>query len=254
MKQPGFTTAATGGFGDAHNTWSWSMEWFNNMLYVGTGRDVSCVTSATAMLELGIPSLYPPSIGDCTPDYHALPLQAEIWQYNPATNIWTRVYQSPNSLSTVGNNGDTVATARDIGFRSLTLVTEPGGVQALYAGGVTSGEMFECPPQMTTGCTAQGSWPPPRILRTTDGVTWTPIPQNGTLTTVAGSSVWTPAAGAFLGSLTATAAMAPPAVRIAPAPQRIRTIAFARRGNYRLAGNRIASCFCKWEIFRAWAG
>ena len=97
-----------------------------------------------------------------------------------------------------------MATARDIGFRSLTQVTEPGGVAALYAGGVTSGEIFEChPPSITTGCTAQGSWPPPRILRTTDGVTWTPIAQNGTLTTVAGSSVWTPAPGAFLGALTA---------------------------------------------------
>jgi hypothetical protein len=206
MQQPGFANVATGGFGDLHNSWSWSMAWFNNMLYVGTGREVYCVTSATAFIELGLSGLYPPAIGDCTPDYHYLPLQAEIWQYNPATNIWTRVYQSPNSLSTVANNGSIVATAQDIGYRSLTLVTEPGNppVQALYAGGVTSGEMFEChPAPHNTGCTPQGSWPPPRILRTTDGVNWAPIPQNGTLTTVAGSSVWTPAPGAFLGSLTA---------------------------------------------------
>ena len=206
MEQPGFKNVSTGGFGDSHNTWSWSMAWFNNMLYVGTGRLVSCVTSATAAIELGISSLYPPSIGDCTADYHDLPLQAEIWQYNPATNIWTRVYQSPNSLSTVDNHGNIVATAQDIGYRSLTVVTEPGGQQALYAGAVTSGEMFEChPPTHTTGCTAQGSWPPPRILRSTTGApgSWTPIPENGTLTTVSGSSTWTPVPGAFLGSLTA---------------------------------------------------
>jgi hypothetical protein len=206
MEQPGFTNVATGGFGDQHNSWSWSMAWFNSMLYVGTGREVYCVTSATAFIELGLAGLYPPSIGDCTPDYHYLPLQAEIWQYNPLTNIWTRVYQSPNALSTVANNGSIVATAQDIGYRSLTPVIEPGNppVNALYAGGVTSGEMFEChPPAFTTGCTPQGSWPPPRILRTTDGVHWAPIPQNGTLTTVAGSSVWTPTPGAFLGSLTA---------------------------------------------------
>ena len=54
MEQPGFTTASAGGFGDPHNTWSWSMAWFNNMLYVGTGRVVSCVTSATASIQLGI--------------------------------------------------------------------------------------------------------------------------------------------------------------------------------------------------------
>jgi hypothetical protein len=190
MQQPGVTTVATGGFGDAHNTWSWSMAWFNNMLYVGTGREVACVTAATSEIQEGIPTLYPPSIGDCTPDYHYLPLQAEIWQYNPATNIWTRVFQSPNSLTTTAKNGSTVATARDIGFRSLTLVTEPGGVQALYAGGVTSGEIFEChPPTVTTGCATQGTWAPPRILRSTTGAlgSWQPLPQDP---------------GTFLGNLT----------------------------------------------------
>ena len=205
MEQPGIQNVATGGFGDQHNSWSWSMSWFQNNLYVGTGREVYCVTSATALIQLDLAGLYPPAIGDCTPDYHYLPLRAEIWQYNPATNIWTRVYQSPNTLSTVATDGSIVATAQDIGYRSLTLVTEPGNppVQALYAGGVTSGELFEChPPNITTGCTPQGSWPPPRILRTTDGVTWTPIPENGTLSNASGSSVWTPKPGAFLGALT----------------------------------------------------
>jgi hypothetical protein len=215
-QQPGVNRVATGGFGDQHNNWAWSMSWFNNMLYVGTGRETACVTSATSAIQLGIPSLYPPATGDCTPDYHYLPLTAEIWQYNPATNIWKLVFQSPNSLSTVDSTGKTVATARDIGFRGLTIVNEPGGVTALYAGGVTSGELFEChPPNITTACTPQGSWPPPRILRSTDGVTWNPLPQNGTLTTVAGSSVWTPAQcgtqPCFLGSLTASGTYTQPA-------------------------------------------
>ncbi len=207
-EQPGFTQVNVGGFGDIHNTWAWSMAWFKNMLYVGTGREPYCVTAATSYIQIGAAGLYPPTEGDCTLDFHDLPLQAEIWQYNPATNIWTMVFQSENSLSTVDNTGKTVSTARDIGFRGLTIVNEPGGVQALYAGGVTSGEMFEClPPLFTTNCTPQGSWPPPRILRSVDGVTWAPVPQNGTLTTVNGSSVWTPAqcggSPCFLGSLTA---------------------------------------------------
>lgn len=217
-EQPGVTRVATGGFGDQNNNWSWSMAWFNNNLYVGTGREPACVTAATSAIQIGSSSLYPPATGSCAPDYHNLSLQAEIWQYNPATNIWTMVFQSPNSLSTVTSAGSTVATARDIGFRGLTLVTEPGcsGPCAIYAGGVTSGEIFEChPPTITTGCTPQGSWPPPRILRSTDGVTWNPIPQNGTLTTVSGSSAWTPAqcgsAPCFLGSLTATGTYASPA-------------------------------------------
>jgi hypothetical protein len=211
MEQPGFANVATGGFGDQHNSWSWSMAWFNNMLYVGTGREVYCVTSATAYIQLGLSGLYPPAIGDCTPDYHDLPLQAEIWQYNPATNIWTRVYQSPNTLSTIDNGGNRVATAMDIGYRSLTVVTEPaippaGPVNALYAGGVTSGELFEChPPIVATGCSPQGSWPPPRILRTIDGVTWTPVYESGSFSNTSGTSVWTPGPppNNFLGSLTA---------------------------------------------------
>lgn len=205
-QQSGFTRVSTNGFGNQHNTWSWAMAWFKNMLYVGVGRETYCVTSATTAIQLGIPSLYPPALGDCTPDYHDLPLQAEIWQYNPATNVWARVYQSPNSLSTVETAGRTIVTAREIGFRGLTVVNEPGGVTALYAGSVTSGELFECQPETTTPCTPQGSWPPPRILRTTDGVTWNPIPQNGALTTVNGMSVWTPgtcgSGPCFLGSLT----------------------------------------------------
>ena len=71
------------------------------------------------------------------------------------------------------------------------------------------------PPHITTNCTPQGSWPPPRILRSTDGVTWAPVPQNGTLTTVSGSSVWTPAqcggSPCFLGSLTANGTYTMPA-------------------------------------------
>ncbi len=211
-EQPGFNRVATAGFGDQHNNWSWSMAWFNGMLYVGTGREPNCVTSATSAIQLQSPSLYPPSIGDCTPDYHDLPLQAEIWQYNPATNLWTNVFESENSLTTIDNSGNQVSTARDIGFRGLTLATEPGcsGPCAIYAGGVTSGEIFEChPPNITTGCVPQGSFPPPRILRSTNGVNWSPLYQNGTLSTVQGQgSVWTPCTNTtqtcFLGSLTST--------------------------------------------------
>jgi hypothetical protein len=68
-QQPGFSRVATGGFGDQNNAWSWSMAWFtppgaaNGMLYVGTGRDPNCVTSATSAIQLASPSLYPPTLG-----------------------------------------------------------------------------------------------------------------------------------------------------------------------------------------------
>src|ERR1035438_1352298 len=185
-QQPGFNRVATNGFGDAANTEAWSMAWFNGQLYVGTGRDVYCVTWADAAVQSGLPNLYPPAIGDCNPDYHLLALRAEIWQYTPQTNIWVRVFQSPNSLTTTSNTGATVATAREMGVRSLTVVNEPGGVVALYAGTVTSA------PMMTNH--ALGAWPPPRILRSTDGVTWNPLPQDpgtflGDLSTASESDV-----------------------------------------------------------------
>ena len=183
--QPGLARIATNGFGDQANTEAWSMAWFNGQLYVGTGREVYCVTSADAAILAGLPGLYPPAIGTCAADYHHLPLQAEIWQYTPATNTWLRVFQSPNSLTTTDNTGATVATAREMGIRSLTVVAEPGGVTALYAGTVTSGELFELNHTV-------GGWPPPRILRSTDGVTWTQLPQDpgtflGNIATAAGS-------------------------------------------------------------------
>jgi len=175
--QPGLTRVATNGFGDQGNTEAWSMAWFNNQLYVGTGREVFCVTSADAAIKAGLPGLYPPAIGkpprgSCVADYHHLPLQAEIWQYTPGTNTWVRVFQSPNNIQITDNAGKPVMTAREMGVRSLTVVQEPGGVTALYAGTVTTGALFE--PNGTVG-----TWPyPPRILRSLDGVTWTPLPQD----------------------------------------------------------------------------
>lgn len=215
--QPGFAKIATGGFGNQHNTWAWTMAWFKGQLYVGTGREVYCVTSATSAVQLGIPGLYPPAIGDCTPDYHNLPLQAEIWQYTPSTNAWVRVFQSPNSLSTTDNKGNPVATARDIGFRSLSLVTEPGNVQALYAGGVTSGEMFQT--------ASTGSWAPPRIIRSVDGVNWAPLPQDP---------------GTFLGDLTLNGTSQYPNFSIRSG-QQLNGILFLQVGDYPGVGRVIAS-------------
>lgn len=178
-QQPGAQMVSTAGFGDGHNTWAWSMQWFKGKLYVGTGREIACVTTATAMLQTGLP-LYPPNNSNCPADYHHLPLQAEIWQYTPATRIWVRVYQSPNAIPIVDSTGAPMMTALDIGYRGMTVVTEPDGTQALYVGAVTSASLFA--PQSN-----HAAWPPPRILRY-DGVhPWAPLPQT---------------AGTFLGNLT----------------------------------------------------
>ena len=195
-EQPGFSMLSNGGFGDEHNTWAWSMQWYKGKLYVGTGREISCVSAVDAALLTGLP-LYPPPNYNCPADYHHLALQAEIWQYTPTTHTWVRVFQSPNSLETTDNNGNTVMTARDIGFRGMTVVNEPDGTQALYAGGVTSGAMF-------APVSDHGQWAPPRVLRSVDGVNWAPLPQDP---------------GTFLGSLSLNGTQVHPIYSIRAATQ-----------------------------------
>ena len=164
------------GFGDASNTWTWSMKWFQGRLYVGTGREITCATLLTSDMQQGT-STYPIAAlgGGCPTDVatFARSLAAEIWRYDPGTKQWERVFKSPENILLMADpDGLPIFTARDIGFRGMTTFTEPGGTEALYVGGVTSGSMFDRLPQFATR-----GYPPPRILRSTDGENWSPIPQ-----------------------------------------------------------------------------
>jgi len=163
--------------GNPYTTMIWSAKWFNNALYVGTGSSEPCITMLTSDVRTGT-STYPAAVlaNLCPPELTlAENLAAEIWRYVPTTGTWTRVYQSPSTVPiSIVVNGVTqnLNTALDIGYRGMAVYTEQDGTQALYVGTVTSGSCFEPMPFPTNG------YPPPRILRTTDGVTWTPIPQD----------------------------------------------------------------------------
>jgi pimeloyl-ACP methyl ester carboxylesterase len=175
-----FNRIAAGGFsefgGSAHNTWIWSAKWFKGELYVGTGREVMCVSMLISDANTGT-KLYPLEIlsGHC-PDYLTFTqsLGAEIWRYTPDTGQWTRVFKSPDTIPVAFDEegNPTLFTARDIGFRGMTVFTEQDGMEALYVGGVTSGGVFDPFPFGPKG------YPPPRLLRTTDGTNWTPVPQD----------------------------------------------------------------------------
>ncbi len=178
------TVAAPQGFGDRQNTKAWAMIWWKNNLYVGTDRAMTCVNDATAVYQKVPGAVYPDPDPDvsCTPSPNDLPLQAEIWRWTPpptcvpgaSSNCWVRVFQSPNDIPIPNAPGKFVA--RDIGFRTITAFTEADGTEALYIGGLDSR-------------TFHGkNMPPPRILRSTDGLNWNPIPQ---------------AAGTFFGNTTA---------------------------------------------------
>jgi hypothetical protein len=192
-----FKQAAPRGFGDRNNSWAHSMAWWHDHLYVGTNREAVCVSEFAiwfaAAINLGVDFAnaylpYPPSDPNlsCAPGGTDLSLQAEIWRWTPSDNTWMRVFQSPLEVDNPGPGGPKPAPPQvmwqgkklpyEDSFRGLAPFTEPDGTEALYAFGVTTGIIWN-----------GDKLPLPRILRSTDGVTFTPVPQ-------------TP--GTFLGTLT----------------------------------------------------
>ena len=160
-----FMQVAPQGFGDRDNSWTWSMQWWNGHLYVGTNRAWHCaeVASFHNIFPQTIP--YPPDDPDvdCPEDIEDISTQAEIWRWTPETDTWTRVYQSPADLQLPSGK----FISRDIGFRGITVFREANGTEALYVTGVS-------PKFIGYGV----ELPPPRILRSTDGVNFTPLPQD----------------------------------------------------------------------------
>ena len=159
-----FFKAAPQGFGDRHNSMAWSMQWWKGRLYVGTIRSYGCFERAIQAVYFPWMT-YPPMDPEmeCAPTPQDLPLQAEIWCWTPEIDTWERVFQSPNDVEIPGYPGKYVA--RDIGFRDMIIFTEPDGTEALYVAGF-------CSRDFNPGV------PIPRILRSTDGVTFEPIPQD----------------------------------------------------------------------------
>jgi hypothetical protein len=140
------------------------MAWFRGKLYVGTGRNIQCVERAAVdfyFLELDLYTTQIDPHVDCPPTPQDLALQAEMWAYTPEAQQWERVFQSPQ-IPIPGHPGKLVAF--DIGFRGMVVFREPDGTEALYVAGVTAGEYT---PEL----------PPPRILRSTDGLTFEPLLQ-----------------------------------------------------------------------------
>ena len=166
-----FQKIAAGGFGDTHNTWVWSMEWFQGKLYVGTGREIQCVSLRTADVQTGS-NIYPLATmaGDCPEGAELYDnLGAEIWRYDPSAQSWERVYKSSNSVAAVVD-GQPLTIPSEIGFRGMTRFVERDGTEALYVGGVTAGSILKMGEQLLPDIQ------PPRLLRSVDGVTFEPVP------------------------------------------------------------------------------
>jgi hypothetical protein len=150
---------AQDGFGDARNSYAWSMAWFKGALYVGTARSAMCVENATIDYYLPAAGFYlqEPSPGvSCPPAIHQADLRAEIWRYEPDTGRWMRVYRSPR-VPNPRAPGQLVA--RDIGYRGMLVRSERRARKALYVASLSPDEFI---PELRKPR-------PPRILRTTDG-------------------------------------------------------------------------------------
>ncbi len=117
-----FPNLPSTGLGGPDNTYSWSMAWFNNQIWVGTNRDALGGTDLTARANAG---------------------PAEIWRYTPSTidwglsGIWQRIYQSPNVSRLISYaSGGTIPTnmPRDAGYRNMTVCNAggTGTTQRLY--------------------------------------------------------------------------------------------------------------------------
>ncbi|MFW6195615.1 MAG: hypothetical protein ACOC5M_03725, partial [Chloroflexota bacterium] len=161
-----FELAAEQGFGDRHNSVAWSMSWYKDKLYVGTNRAWLCWSFASfEQLAPALEYLYPPRESDveCTEEQEDLPLRAEIWSWDPSTDEWDRVYQSPEVVTLPDNPDKQIA--REIAFRTMGVFEEEDGTEALYVGSTNARSFLG------------EDLPPPTILRTTDGENFEPIPQ-----------------------------------------------------------------------------
>lgn len=176
-----FFEAAPQGLGNRENMWAWGMIWWNDHLYVGTSRNFDCADSlAQARNSFGI-IVYPPPDPDlnCPEDPLTLDMRAEVWRYYPPANQWEQVYQSPvatvNKYTALGGSptNPVIVTvpisptnvAVDLGYRGMAVFTEPDGTEALYVTAISTGFIG-----YDVGA--------PRILRSTDGVHFAPLPRD----------------------------------------------------------------------------
>ncbi len=170
---PPIQVLAYDGFGTPNNDYAWSMAWFDNKLYVGTARSEGCVEGATEVFYYPTePFLYStqPTPGEtCPANEYQIDLQAQIWSFEPSDGVWTPLYNSPQDIPNPLSPGNYVA--QDIGFRGMAVYDG-----ALYVGDVTPDEYI---PELAHVI-------PPRILRTTDGVNFTPIPAPASIDTYLG--------------------------------------------------------------------
>ncbi len=111
-----FRKICDNGFGNGTNAYAYSMVWFQDHLYVGTGR------ANLMLLKYGMQFLhmdqwpvevpYPPY----TPEFEQNYARGEIWRYSPISGVWQRVYQAP-----MIRGDDGLEYSRHLGYRCMVV-------------------------------------------------------------------------------------------------------------------------------------
>ena len=148
LEEDDFTRISVGGFGDPMNNYAWSMAYFKDDLYVGTGRNIP-YSLGLALKEAGIipedtelPYLTHPRGTPGDPEW-AEDMSGEIWRYH--SGQWTRVHKATTFVTLYGTYPE------GIGYRIMT--TFEG---AIYAGvGAGYGSIL--------------------LIMSTDGENWLPV-------------------------------------------------------------------------------
>jgi len=150
-----FRKISCNGFGDPLNAYPHSMSWFKDHLYVGTTRANLHLLWFTMGENVNRFAIWPVEHPDNPYD---LDLRAQVWRFDPRQDEWRQVYLSPLLMGTEG-----FEVPLSIGFRGITVFQgrrdpEP----ALY---------------LTTWASSKG--PGPVLLRSYDGVNFTPVSRPG---------------------------------------------------------------------------
>jgi hypothetical protein len=182
---PALSRIAGDGIGDDPGSWQnsypWSMSMFGGDLYIGTGR-VGCTSSVMSLMSgpmaggAGVPlpggfipgnaPQAPPVSSFLSPDgtsvtdvakYTAFNAtsRAEIWRLH--CGQWTRVWQAP-LIDSYLTGAPPASAAAILGLRGMAVMTDKYGAKALYA--AAGGFSF--------------ALQQPLLMRSLDGVTWTP--------------------------------------------------------------------------------
>lgn len=158
LTEDDFRQIGAQGFGDAANSYAWSMAWFKDKLYIGTNHNFACLTRS--IRDIGEVNVNPEVPQNCEPNLPDMDFRGRIYAYDPVTNTNELVYISPE-INVLVSDGSRTNVALDLGYRTMVVFHESDGVEALYIGSFVSTEL---------------PGKPPRLLRTTDGLYFAEVP------------------------------------------------------------------------------